>query len=290
MKNIILDNNSMLKFLENEDTLNDDFTLMLELIKKLSFTVDINHSDQDTLIKIYEELYMTEDYNENKKSISILLEKYSNCIYQDEYTERINELNLLINTESKEFKDILKDTFIFDIGKGLIGFDIDEVNSGIRHAKDINEMKEVLLILSLRHEEIEKFMLDVENILDTLIFDEDIIDGIAKLNDGFENRKKEIIYHLYCIDTQIPKIIAMNVKGFREIGEQMTLPCTPESGRYEELVKVINGKRVNCELHTKMKRMSAKAPDRIYFCPSLPEGVFKEDSRSIFIYKITKHV
>ncbi|MDU6483228.1 MAG: hypothetical protein E6538_14670 [Paeniclostridium sordellii] len=289
MNNIIFNNNNILDFLKSDEASSNDYVLILQLIKELSFTVEINH-DEDILMKIYEELAVTRNYNENKKIISILLEKYSKFIEQDEYNNRLKEVNSLIDRESKEFKDVIRESFIFDSQNGMVGFDIDNLDEGIRHAKNINELKEVLLILALKHNKIEDFMHDVFIILENLIFDENIIDGIEKLNDGFEKRKNEIIYHLYCIETEVPKIISRNITGYREIGDQMTISCSPESKRYDELKKYIDGNCINCELHTKMKRLSAKAPDRIYFCPNVPNDILKEDNRHIFIYKITKHI
>lgn len=289
MNNIIFNNNNILDFLKNDEVSNDDYVLILQLIKELSFTVEINNNI-DTLMKIYEELAVTRNYNENKKIISILLEKYSRFIELDEYNNRLKEVNSLIDKESKEFKDVIRESFIFDSQNGMIGFDIDDLGEGIRHARNTNELKEVLLILALKHEKIKDFMDDVFIILENIIFDEDIIDGIGKLNDGFKNRKNEIIYHLYCIDREVPEIISRNITGYREIGEQMTISCSPESRRYDELRKYIDGNFINCELHTKMKRLSAKAPDRIYFCPNMPKYILKEDNRNIFIYKITKHI
>ena len=69
----------------------------------------------------------------------------------------------------------------------------------------------------------------------------------------------------------------------------MSIRCSPERARMKELRKQIGEFSINCELHTKMRTLSSKAPDRIYFCPSLPYDVGEFKKGSIYIYKITKH-
>jgi hypothetical protein len=129
-------------------------------------------------------------------------------------------------------------------------------------------------------------------ILSELEFDEDIIVSIEELSDGFEMRKNEIIYHLYCIHKEIPMILRDGHRDYQNIGRQMSLDCSPERNRKivnNKLRKILNGITVNCELHTKMRRLSSNAPDRIYFCPSLPDSMNVTMAGKIYIYKITKH-
>lgn len=129
-------------------------------------------------------------------------------------------------------------------------------------------------------------------ILQKLIFDEDIVESIRKLNDGFDLRKKEIIYHLYYIEKQIPEILGSSPNDYQSIGNKMAIDCSPERSRKtvnSQLRKIVNNISVNCELHTKMKVISSNPPDRIYFCPSLPEETGRDMAGKIYIYKISKH-
>jgi len=202
----------------------------------------------------------------------------------------LKEINDLIKEESSSFKDILENGANFNHNFNTMCFRFN-LNKGFRNVFTTEELIQSLLLFCQRIDDIISFVNELKIILTELVFDEDIAASMEELSDGFILRKGEIIYHLYCIYNEIPKILCNGYVGYENIGRQMSIVCSPERNRdkvNEKLKKDINGKSVNCELHTKMKRLTDNAPDRIYFCPSVPDGT-GEVCGKIFVYKITKH-
>ncbi|HHX60680.1 MAG TPA: hypothetical protein GX707_08195 [Epulopiscium sp.] len=195
----------------------------------------------------------------------------------------------MIKLKRKVF-NALADNALFRRDLKMVAYRLDGVE-GIRNIIGMQGFKQVLLIFCDNKKNISEFIEKIKIILYSLCFDEDIVESMRHLNDGFENRKKEIIYHLYCIDNEILKIMKQIPQGYREIGDRMSIDCSPERSRdivRSSLTKEINGIDVNCELHTKMKRLTSNAPDRVYFCPQLPMEI-GENGGQTYIYKITKH-
>lgn len=288
MGNMVLKNEMFLTLLRNNDNQLTEFVSILEMLKNLSYQVIL--SDQ-LLEKIYEELHVLK-HKEDIKIINKIFEKMFNCLDSSDHEQHIKNIGNLGREESASFKEILINDSYFDHDITKIGYMLD-VGVNLRNISEINGLTKVLLLFSKRIDDIEEFVKELKIILSEIIFDENIEDSMEELNDGFNIRKNEIIYHLYCIQNEIPKIINQNINGYQNIGDSMSLNCSPERNRTtvkNKLTKQVNGADINCELHTKMNRLSAKAPDRIYFCPSIPKGISKEISGKILIYKITKHV
>ena len=119
------------------------------------------------------------------------------------------------------------------------------------------------------------------------------------LEAGFHIRKPEILEHLMIINSILPDILSIesdmsNVNISKKLNY---LQCSPEKRRdivKKYLTKTFDSeKKVNCELHTKMRRINNKAPDRIYFCANVPKGVKcrgMDISGKIYVYKISHHV
>lgn len=156
----------------------------------------------------------------------------------------------------------------------------------------------VLTVLGEDIDELHEFAQYIREVFCNITFDSDIEKGMGKLKAGFKTRRHEILYHLLRINKEVPEII--NVYGQLDnssLGNKMSLPCTPERNRTvvgSQLTKVADGgRKIKCELHTKMEKIGSQKPDRIYFCASVPEHVTinNEDlSGRIYVYKITEHV
>lgn len=290
MKDIlVMENCVFFDILKSEQSELSEFISIVEMLKKSSYKIIL--SNEVYLEEIYEELYKKSKYNEDIKLISIVFERVFNCIDNMEYEKIITEINDIIKNESSSFEKILANNETFDHMVKKVGFKLN-INSGIRNISSLIELKEVLLLFCKGKNNINEFINEIKNILNEVVFDDNIVESIEKLSDGFDLRKNEIIYHLYVIENEIPSILKSNPSGYIDIGSQMSIDCSPERNRTvveSKLKKYINGVEVNCELHTKMKRLSSNPPDRIYFCPQLRRETGIDNEGKIFIYKITKH-
>lgn len=289
MGNLALNNEDFLEILTSKEEVLSDFVPILQLLKNLSYRCYL--LKHDNLTEIFKVLYERYKSNEDIKIISKFMEQIMSYSEGLDYDELVNEINDLIIAETNSFSEALEDNSKFNFQIRKIGFNL-SLDSGLRNCTSLEELIMVLLLFCKRLNDISSFLSEIKTILSDLIFDENIVDSIEELSDGFELRRTEIIYHLYCINNEIPIIIRDGYRGYQSIGNQMSIDCSPERNRdtvNNKLKKVINGINVNCELHTKMKNISNNAPDRIYFCPSLPVGI-GDKSGKIFIYKITKHV
>ncbi|MBZ3765973.1 hypothetical protein [Bacillus cereus] len=288
MGKMVLKNEKFLELLNGSENELSDFVSTLQLLRKLSYTVIL--SDQ-LLEEIYDVLHISKK-KEDIKIINKIFEKMFSYVETTEHAECIRKLDILAKEESNSFKEILRNDEYFDHDLNEIGYMLD-IGINLRNIFEVEHLKQVLLLFSKRVHDIDGFIKELKIILSEVAFDENLESSIEELNDGFDARKNEIIYHLYCIQNEIPKIISGHISGYQNIGDAMSLDCSPERNREtvkQKLIKQVNGIDINCELHTKMKRMSTKAPDRIYFCPCVPEGIDSEIEGKILIYKITKHV
>lgn len=291
MGEMLLDNNRFLEVIKGNSENISEFVLVIELLKKISYKVLLKH-ENDSLIEIYNELYTNK--NDDVKLISKLFEKLFSIKEPSEFDPILSRVINLGKEESNSFKEILLNNAYFDDHINIITYKNESIlENSLRNIGNYEDLKTILLLFTKRFNEINRFTNEIRTILSHIIFDENIDKSIEELNDGFDKRKNEIIYHLYCIQREIPNIISQEIRDYQNIGSAMSLDCSPERSREivkEKLVKVISeGKEINCELHTKMERLSTNAPDRIYFCPCVPDGTGDELDGRIYIYKITKH-
>jgi len=289
MGEMVLKNEMFLELLDCNDDRLSDFVSVIELLKNLSYRVILS---EDLLEEIYELLYKKCKTNEDIKILSRLFDKMFSYLQSSDFEQHSEDIGKLLKEESNSLKDVLDKDGYFDHNIVKIGYMLN-VGAGLRNVSGIEELRKVLLIFSKRVDNIKDFVTELRIILSEIIFDEDIEKSIEELNDGFAVRKGEIIFHLYCIQKEIPKIIEQNITDYQNIGDSMSLDCSPERDREivkKHLTKQISGNNINCELHTKMRRISNKAPDRIYFCPCVPNGNGEDILGKILIYKITKHV
>lgn len=160
-----------------------------------------------------------------------------------------------------------------------------------------DDLCRVLTVLGQDIDELHEFSQYIQYVYYNITFDSGIEKSMEKLEAGFKTRRHEILYHLYLIDKEIPEII--NEYGLLDnnsLGAKMSVPCSPERNRItveNKLTKTTDGgKKIKCELHTKMERIGSNKPDRIYFCASVPEQVRLDNvdlSGRIYVYKITEH-
>ncbi|WP_455804602.1 hypothetical protein [Clostridium butyricum] len=289
-KRIIIQNKNLLNILASDKEELDKFIAIVQMLRELSYRIILEN--ETYLEEIWCAIGKRYKKDENISIISKVLDRGTDYISVEEHNSIIKSISDLSKEENKSFKKILEENNLFRMDFKVIGYNLSEI-VGHRNIINLEELKQVLLVFCKEINDITDFIDKVKIILEPTLFDEDIVKSIENLNDGFEKRKGEIIYHLFHIDKEVPQITSENIHIYKEIGKRMTLDCTRERDREtvdEKLTKNINGTDVNCELHSKMKRLSSKAPDRIYFCPELPSSVGEEDSGKIYIYKITGHV
>ncbi|MDQ2087761.1 hypothetical protein RBH29_15125 [Herbivorax sp. ANBcel31] len=287
-KTIAINSETFLNTILLDESNLSDFISIIDIIKPLAYTISLP-SDEHYLNEIYEMIY-AKSKNEDIRILSKMFEKIVKVIEVSDYEKLINEINQLIEIESSSFKKILQNNDEFNYNNKIVEYKKDDIK-GLRNISNIDQLKQVLLLFCICFDEINDFINELKLILAEIVFDRDIVDSIKKLSDGFERRKREIIYHLYYIDKEIPDILKSNI-SYKDIGEKMSIDCSPERDRKkvnEQLSRIIDNVKINCELHTKMKRISNEAPDRIYFCPSVPKGVSENLFGKIYVYKISRH-
>lgn len=285
---LLVENNIFLEMIKSKNEISD-FVSIIELLRTKAYKISL--AIDDSLQDIYLQIHDKSRCNDDIRLISKFLEKNSEYLEIEKHNELVSIIYELLEVESKSIKHILDSVEHFDYKNKLIGYRFD-LKEGIRNISNLEELKRIFLILCMEKDNIEEFINEIKMILDTIIFDEDIEASLKNLNDGFDKRKNEIIYHLYVIYTEIPVILASGISDYRGIGQALSIDCSPERSRTtvnNKLTKIVNRCEINCELHTKMKRLSSNAPDRIYFSPKLPKEVGKEKEGKIFVYKITKH-
>lgn len=286
---LVIKNEVFLDILRGDGDIISEFISIIELLQKVKCKVILPINDYaEEILKVIHDRFKI---NEDIKIISIMFERIFRYIDNQDHIELMDEIDQLSDEESDSFRDISENNDRFNYESKAIGFKMESSN-GIRNITTVDELKQLLLLFCKDIDDISTFVDKIKAILFEIIFDEDIVDSIRKLNDGFIQRKGEIILHLYIIESEIPDIVNNSTGGYRDIGSQMSISCSSEKNRdlvNNKLKKCINNVDVNCELHTKMKTISSKAPDRIYFCPALPDGTGSDLVGKIFIYKITKH-
>lgn len=250
----------------------------------------------DELQEVYKILY-TEKSNQNIKILSRMFDKIGRKISNNNnlYEKCKKDIDALCVKESNNIKMILKNNKEFAFDKHIVKWGDEE--SYLRTVSKREDLCKILSIFISQEDDLNKFVDYIKCIYYNLDFDDDIYNSMQQLEAGFDVRRNEIIYHLLCLNTEIPRIISENGSMNNEmIGEKLSINCTPERNR--EIVKnqltksVDDNKKLVCELHTKLKKIGSRIPDRIYFCADVPNGIFINGidmSHKIFIYKITKH-
>lgn len=291
MGQMLLDNKDLIKLIDSakhEFNL-DDILEIFERLKKSNNNILLY--EDDTLNAIYTKLYEFRKYEEIS-IMSKMIDRLAKFTPIEEF-EKINcEIEEANKYEGKNIKEILTQEKNFN-------FELPYMRYGVAsevYIRDINKgwkLFDLLCIFLNAKNSPQELINELKNLLNNIIFDDEIVKTIRSLNDGFDNRKSEIIYHLNSIEKEIPRIIDSGVYDYREIGKHLTVGCSPERERGKvsnSLIKRIDGKELNCELHTKMRRLSSNAPDRIYFCPRVPEDFPEKLRNKIFVLKISKHV
>lgn len=254
--------------------------------------------DEIYISQVYEELYKRR-HEEECRIFSKFLDrnKRNNCsvsIKQTEYDQVGSQLSKLNEEEARDIQAILykgshfnKDEYKLAICQGDF----------LRQIMCEDDFQQVMTLFGDGINDLSEFTRYINKLYKKLVFDSGIEDSMKRLEAGFLTRRHEILYHLYCIQKEIPDIIQQD-KGLdnQSVGEQMSISCSPERDR--KLVDKILTKKVDydkklvCELHTKMEKIGGRMPDRIYFCASVPKDIVLDGQNlegKIYIYKITKH-
>lgn len=210
------------------------------------------------------------------------------------YHEEKRQILELCEEESCSFEEILVNSgrFVFGEYKLYLGQDL-----SLRSIERWEDLYLALILFGNAINNEKEFADYIRKVYKTLLFDGQIEGTLRKLEAGLAERRKEILFHLYCIENEIPQIIQKcGLMDNRTIGAQMSIPCSPERNRdtvKNNLTKKADNGNIVCELHTKMKKIGSRKPDRIYFCASVPKGILlerKNIQERIFVFKITQHV
>lgn len=255
--------------------------------------------DQQSIEKLYDFLHKNRR-NQDCHAFSMYLAKRCRngktyCeIDEDNYSIKMQEIKKLTDEESDNMKAILYHGQFFDFSSCFIYYGS---GKNLRSVCSIDDLRKVLTLFGNSIEGIEEFVQYIVLVYKTIVFDKNIEFSLRRLEAPFIVRRHEILYHLYCIEKEIPDIISgYGLMDNQSLGEKMTIPCSPERSRQtvkNKLTKEADNGVIKCELHTKMEKIGSNKPDRIYFCACIPEGIKIDNillSGRIYIYQITQHV
>lgn len=254
--------------------------------------------DEEFINELYETLYQNKR-EDGSRGFSLFLDRRNrgrstiqmNQALYEMQKERLAELS---KHEAENIKTILYHKAEFSRNEHVIG--IGEGDS-MRWILTKDAFYQVMTLFGDGIEGLHEFTEFIKLLYKEVVFDSDIEDSMKRLEAGFAIRRHEILYHLYCIQKEIPQIIReYGMQDNQSLGEKMSIPCSPEKKRAivdKKLTKTAdNGKKITCELHTKMQKLGSQKPDRIYFCAKVPEGISVEGDTiggKIYVYKITEH-
>lgn len=291
---MLMSNEELCVAIENKE-LNKIWTILDELEKFPNQYILPSDSWEELVDLIYQ--------NRRNELCSCLSKKLDKIYRQGEeliiidnerYQSSKQELDCLNEKESDVLKDILLGNGRFFADRYLITFN---KGSAIRSVATVEDLQIALIVFGNSIVSEEEFSVYIGKVYQGLWFDKDIVASMKRLEAGFSERRAEILYQLYCIEKEIPAVIASGTcKDNQSIGDAMTISCSPERKREvvkEKLTKKVDNGELKCELHTKMKKIGSRKPDRIYFCASVPQGIVidkKDAGGRIYIYKITEHV
>ncbi|MET2869747.1 hypothetical protein ABXV15_03530 [Exiguobacterium profundum] len=268
----------------------EQFLDLLEYMnKKQVKIVLIENEDLDNL---YTNLYTEKAYKKHSDIvfINLMLEKLTITISENNFNDLIRDMNRYVYTD--EFTNIFSSSTTFN---SVINYGLYEntINQNYFLIKNIKEYLQLGCITSMNSSNPEELIDNMKLYTQNLVFDPNIVDHLYKLSAPFSVRLKQIIHHLYVIETEIPCLISQGLRSYDQIGKALSVSCSPERNRdtvQKHLTATLNSKALNCELHTKLQRVSSNPPDRIYFCPSIPDTICKNSAGKSYIYKITAHV
>lgn len=249
---------------------------------------------------IYELLYKHR-HDFNYRELSRWWDRNSKLITYlgcDEFNALGVERESLVERETNQPVEILqrKEGAFFVFDKNVLYL---SSGNGIREVTCEKDFVEVMTVLGENIGRLEEFVVFIKKLFRNLLFDDEIEQSIEKMEAGFARRKHEILEHLMILNLRLPEIMESgNTLSNKDIGKKLApLKCSPERNRdivNKKLTKIFDeGKRVNCELHTKLKQINSNAPDRIYFCAKVPKDVRwhgENISDMVFVFKISCHV
>ena len=180
MDKFIINNVSLLSTINSSIDKQDEFIDILEIIINLNYTLIMK--DDDLLNEIYTALYSNIKVNEDLKIINKLLEKTTYC-EEEKFDSLLNKIIEISKNEDTEFKNINTPHFKFETKNSTICYNFDALFNSIRNIKTLDSLKKAMLIFTLNHTSIEDFISSVKIILNTVIFDVNIIESINRLND-----------------------------------------------------------------------------------------------------------
>lgn len=266
---------------------------ILEELKNVSGRCTLSESDYEKLIDFIYTHHRREDCIQLSRMLEKEMARKHIIMDGERYQSEREKLNKRIQTEAASLKEILDEDGVFDFSYPVISC---EEHKAIRCVYQLSELQDILIIFGNAIESIEEFVSYLALIYKELVFDDKIKNTIEHLEAGFAYRRKEILYHLYCIEKEIPALfLKYGPMDNQTLGSRMSIPCSPERSRKTvklELTKQADQAELVCEMHTKMKKIGTRAPDRIYFCARVPKGITidgKDISEKLYIYKITRH-
>ncbi len=288
---MLLSNATLCDAIQNQEL--DTVLDLLEELKRYSGVCILSESRYEELI----DFIYTHHREEDCIRLSRLLEKemargqivMDGPRYETEKREILRHCEL----ETAVFQEALEGEGDFDASYLVVCCEDQE---GLRYVFQTEELQKVMILLEDSTDSLLEFSQDLPVLYRELVFDKKIKDSMERLEAGFLCRRKEILHHLYCIQKEIPDLLhKYGPMDNQSLGDRMSVSCSPERSRKtvkNELTKQADHGEIVCEMHTKMKKIGTRPPDRIYFCASVPKGIQidkKDLSEKIYIYKITKH-
>lgn len=296
IENLLFKESDFMAILKNDIPSMDKVELIDIVDHSTETDVKVSVEYTEACKEIYEILHekpIREDY-ENYISISRQLER--NQIEIDiNFNEKLNDMR---GEEIKDAQQWFKEGLTPDIENPYLIYN--SVRQNIRNVSSKLDLIESLICNVDELSSIEEFIKYVRKMFkDQIIFDEDIESSMRNLSNGYDARKREIIYHLYCLYVEIPRTLSLGISDYINIGKSLSIDCSPERSREivsKNLIKSITNpckpdveEKIQCELHTKMRKIGSTKPDRIYFSPNTDVSI-PEMNQKIYIYKITAHV
>lgn len=285
-------NNATLYHAIKEQTL-DDVLDILEELKNVSGRCVLSESNYEKLIDFIYTNHRREDCIQLSRMLEKEMARKHIIMDGQRYQSEKEKLDKCIQTEAKSLKEILDEDGAFDFSYPVVSC---EEHKAMRCISHVCELQNILVIFGNAIESIKEFVSYLTFIYKELVFDDKIEDSIEHLEAGFVYRRKEILYHLYCIEKEIPALLLKyGPMDNQTLGSKMSIPCSPERSRKTvkiELTKQTDQAELVCEMHTKMKKIGTRPPDRIYFCARVPKGITidgKNIEEKSYVYKITKH-
>lgn len=225
--NLLIMDELLLRLIKNEDL--KCVLLIFDETQKFKYKYIL---PEKLIASIYEELYLKRK-NDQCKELSLWLDKQGgkNILINSElYTTLSNEINAISENETNDIKDILYrcEGAFFD--KGNLNLRV-ESNESLRFIDSVDDLQKVMSIFGENIDSLLDFKNYIMDLYSNIIFDEELDSSLNKLSEEFITRRNEILYHLYCINKEIPEIIKGGTVGYSLIGDKMSIECSPEKKR-----------------------------------------------------------